>query len=98
MDFKNERIRFVQRETDNPTDLPMIPEIKEALQEYLSTEHPISELDLVFLSSFAPYGEISYSVVSFTVKKHMKLAGIVLLVNDMVHTACVNCLTNASTR
>lgn len=74
LDFENERIRFVQRKTGNPSDLPMIPEIKNALQEYLSTERPISELNLVFLSSFAPYGEISYSVVSFTVKKYMKLA------------------------
>lgn len=76
LDFENERIRFVQRKTGNPTDLPMIPEIKEALQDYLSTERPSSQLNLVFLSSFAPYGEISYSVVSFIVKKHMKLAGI----------------------
>lgn len=76
LDFENERIRFAQRKTGNPTDLPMIPKIKEALQEYLSTERPNTELDLVFLSSFAPYGKISYSVVSFTVKKHMKLATI----------------------
>lgn len=74
LDFENERIHFVQRKTGNPTDLPMIPEIKEALQEYISIERPISEMNVVFLSSFAPYGEISYSVVSFTVKKHMKLA------------------------
>lgn len=76
LDFGNERIRFVQRKTGNLTDLPIIPEIKEALHEYISTERHSSELNLVFLSSFAPYGEISYSLVSFTVKKHMKLAGI----------------------
>lgn len=76
LDFENQRIKFVQNKTGNVSDLYMISEVKTALMEYLSTERPISTSDYVFLKSFAPYTEISYSVVSYVVKKHMIRSGI----------------------
>lgn len=76
IDFKNQRIRFIQNKTGRMSDLYMIPEIKTALMDYLSTERPPSSSDFVFLKSIAPYAEISYSVVSFIVKKHMIRSGI----------------------
>ncbi|MEQ8156860.1 MAG: tyrosine-type recombinase/integrase [Clostridiaceae bacterium] len=76
LDFQTKRIHFIQHKTGIPTDLIMLPEIKEALTDYITAERPESDLDLVFLSAFAPYWKISYSVVSYTVKKYMKLAGI----------------------
>lgn len=76
LDFENQRIRFTQNKTGGYSDLYMISEIKEALLDYISTERPISSSDNVFLKSFAPYKEISYSVVSFAIKKHMIRSGI----------------------
>lgn len=76
LDFENQRIRFVQNKTGGVSDLYMIPEIKTALLDYLSTERPLSSSDHVFLKSFAPYTEISYSVVSFVVKKNMIRSGV----------------------
>ncbi|MHC1747334.1 MAG: tyrosine-type recombinase/integrase [Cellulosilyticaceae bacterium] len=74
LNFEEDRIHFIQRKTGNNTDLIMLPEIKIALQDYILNERPDSTLGSVFLSSCAPYEEISYSVVSFAVKKHMKRA------------------------
>lgn len=76
LDFENQRIRFVQNKTGAISDLYMIPEIKAALLDYLSAERPLSSSNYVFLKSFAPYTEISYSVVSFVVKKYMVRSGI----------------------
>ena len=76
LDFENHRISFIQNKTGNASELYMIPEIKTALMDYLLTERPVSTSDHVFLKSCAPYSEISYSVVSFVVKKHMIRSGI----------------------
>lgn len=76
IDFDNDRIRFIQCKTGNVSDLYMIPEIKSALLDYISNERPDSSSNCVFLKSCAPHEGISYSVVSFTVKKYMKLSGI----------------------
>ena len=76
LDFENQRIKFVQNKTAGISNLYMIPEIKTALLDYLSAERPISTNEHVFLKSFAPYTEISYSVVSFVVKKYMIRSGI----------------------
>lgn len=76
LDFDNNRITFTQNKTGNYTDLLMIPEIKKALQDYINNERPSSSLKAIFLCSFAPYREISYSVVSFAVKKNIIRSGI----------------------
>ncbi len=76
LDFDGQHIRFIQNKTGNLSDLYMIPEIEDALLDYLSMERPSSSNGSVFLKSIAPYTEISYSVVSFVIKKHMIRAGI----------------------
>lgn len=76
LDFVKNRISFIQHKTGNLADLYIIPVVKTALMDYIFNERPRSTDDHVFLKSFAPYAEISYSVVSFTVKKHMQRAGI----------------------
>lgn len=76
LDFDHGRIRFVQRKTGNSSDLYMLPEIKAALLDYLRDERPASPSESVFLKAIAPHDEISYSVVSFAVRKHMRRSGI----------------------
>lgn len=76
LDFEQQRIKFIQNKTGNMSELYMIPEIRIALIDYISLERPQSSSDFVFLKSFAPYTEISYSVVSSIVKKHMIQSGI----------------------
>lgn len=76
LDFDHDRICFVQGKTGNCSDLYMLPEIKAALLDYLRDERPASPSESVFLKTLAPHDEISYSVVSFAVKKHMQRSGI----------------------
>ena len=76
LDFDHERICFVQKKTGNISDLYMLPEIKKALLDYLENERPMSQSESVFLKAIAPHNSISYSVVSFVVKKHIQLSGI----------------------
>jgi len=76
LDFEKNRIRFYQSKTENSINLPMIEEIKAALIDYINNERPNYNHDNVFLCSFAPYGEISYSVVSFIIKKYMDITSI----------------------
>lgn len=76
LDFEHDRICFVQNKTGNRSDLYMLSEIKAALLDYLGNERPSSRSELVFLKAIAPHDGISYSVVSFAVKKHMQRSGI----------------------
>jgi site-specific recombinase XerD len=76
LDIENGRIKFTQHKTKVPTNLPLLPEIENALIDYINSERPESNQKNFFLSSIAPYDKISYSVVSFTIKKHMQLSGI----------------------
>ena len=76
LDFDHERICFVQKKTGSISDLYMLPEIKKALLDYLENERPMSQSESVFLKAIAPHNSISYSVVSFVVKKHIQLSGI----------------------
>ena len=68
LDFKNQRICFIQNKTGSVSELYMVPEIKTALMDYLSTDRLHPQATMYFLKSCAPYSEISYSVVSFAVK------------------------------
>lgn len=76
LNFEHDRICFVQNKTGNSSDLYMLPEIKAALLDYLGNERPSSRNESVFLKAIAPHDGISYSVVSFAVKKHMQRSGI----------------------
>ena len=76
LDFSHDRICFVQKKTGNFSDLYMLPEIKSALLDYLGNERPASASESIFLKMLAPHDEISYSVVSFVVKKYMQRSGI----------------------
>ena len=53
LDFKNQRICFIQNKTGSVSELYMVPEIKTALMDYLSTDRPASTSDYVFLKSCA---------------------------------------------
>lgn len=50
LDFKNQRICFIQNKTGSVSELYMVPEIKTALMDYLSTDRPASTSDYVFLN------------------------------------------------
>lgn len=54
LDFENNRISFIQEKTDTPITLPLIPEIKVAITEYIAVR-PDSKYREIFLRTHAPY-------------------------------------------
>lgn len=76
VDFQYNRIRFVQEKTGIQQNLPLSEELKMALNDYIHTARPESNLPFIFLKINAPitrlFGENLYASVS----KYLKKAGI----------------------
>ena len=53
IDWKNDKIKFVQSKTGNNIELPLNAAIGNALFDYITSERPQIESDFVFLSSRA---------------------------------------------
>lgn len=68
LDFINEKITLVQEKTGNPISLPMLTEIKIALQDYLKVR-PKENIPFVFLRTRAPYIKIQTSTIRIFLKK-----------------------------
>ena len=76
LDFNNSRLRFSQQKTDEALDLPLIPEIKEALEQYIHTGRPHTSERRVFIRHHAPYQGITTSVMRFETSRYFRAAGI----------------------
>ena len=74
LDFTTATISFIQQKTDTEIKLPMIPELKIALDEYLS-EADTSD-GYLFHTLFAPYNHIDNNVVNNTVNRYINKAKI----------------------
>jgi integrase len=76
LDFDNDRLRFSQQKTGEVLDLPLIPEIKEALEQYICNGRPETSESRVFIRHHAPYQGITTSVVRFETSRYFRSAGI----------------------
>lgn len=74
IDWKNDKIKFVQSKTGNNIELPLNAAIGNALFDYITSERPQIESDFVFLSSRAPYFKIK--AIYQTTSNIYKAAGI----------------------
>lgn len=79
LDFEHDGIDFVQQKTGEALHLPILPEVREALTDYINSARPKVTGDTVFLRHNAPYQEISTSVLRFETSKYFKMAGIDIL-------------------
>ena len=57
VNFENDIISIVQEKTGEPQTLPLLPEIKEALNDYIYNARPKSESDNIFLKAVQPLGQ-----------------------------------------
>lgn len=48
-------IRLIQKKTGEPVELPLLPEIESALEDYIKNARPVSEAPYIFLSVPRPY-------------------------------------------
>ncbi len=76
VDFENDRITFFQAKTGEPQSLPLMPEIKKALEQYIKDSRPDSSEEKIFLSLYAPYRPLTTSVTRRITAFYMKKSGV----------------------
>lgn len=77
IDFEGNSIRLVQEKTLHPLELPLLPEIKDAILDYIKNVRPTVTAEChIFLRQNAPYQGITTSVLRFAATKYFRKAGI----------------------
>lgn len=77
IDFERNSIHLVQEKTLQPLELPLLPEIKDAIMNYIENARPAVEDECrIFLRQNAPYQGITTSVLRFATTKYFRKAGI----------------------
>ena len=68
IDFERQKVYIIQEKTDEPLELPLVPEVKIALEDYIKNARPASNNNHVFLRDLAPVQEMSpaavYNIIS----------------------------------
>lgn len=76
IDFENDRLSVTQKKTDVPLIFPLLPEIKNALQQYIQIGRPKTACPSVFIRTNAPYTAITTGVIYHLVSDAFKSAGV----------------------
>jgi site-specific recombinase XerD len=76
LDFERGKLVLVQQKTDEALVLPLLPEIQEALGDYISNGRPETSERRVFIRQNAPYQGITTSVLRFETSRYFREAGI----------------------
>lgn len=77
VDFKNGRVSFTQEKTGEYQSLPLMPEIRDALGDYIKNGRPDSKENKIFLSLYAPYRPLTTSVTRRITTAYMKKSGVI---------------------
>ncbi len=77
IDFEGNSIRLVQEKTLQPLELPLLPEIKDAILDYIKNVRPKVDGECrIFLRHNAPYQGITTSALRFATTKYFRKADI----------------------
>jgi len=76
VDFNADVIRLVQQKTIVQIELPLLPELKSALMDYIDNERPDSAGAYIFIIHKPPYSPVSIMQMGKTVRRALKNAGI----------------------
>jgi len=74
--YTNDKLYFSQQKTGDGHELLLLPEIKEALEDYISNGRPETSDCRVFIRENAPYQGITTSVLRHATTKYFHAAGI----------------------
>ena len=74
--WQQQKISLVQQKTGRQLVLPLLPEVGNAIIEYLQHGRPVSTESYVFLQLIAPYKPLNRCSVGDIVQYHMERAGI----------------------
>jgi integrase len=78
IDFHSNVIEFIQRKTDVPQRLELLPELKEAICRYISQSRPDTVHPNIFLSMRPPFGPITVMAVTSLMIRYMEKTGIIV--------------------
>lgn len=77
IDFDNDHLRFTQQKTGDPWEGELLPEIKEALQNYIeNVRWNIAGCLNIFMSLYPPYAPLDYRSINTMVCDQFRYAGI----------------------
>ena len=76
IDFEGERLSFLQDKTKNPIELVLLPEVGNALKDYIENGRPESSSDYVFLSVKNPHRVIDRTLVHHITTQFLDKAGV----------------------
>jgi len=75
LDFKNDAIKFVQEKTLAGLELPVVPELKDALIDYIQNGRP--DVDgAIFRVSYPPYSQMTKTGIDACFRRALHKAGI----------------------
>jgi len=74
--WERKQISINQQKTKDPIELPLFPEIGNAIIDYLKYGRPQSSLSYVFLRHVPPYNNVCNNLLYGIIKKYMNLSGI----------------------
>ena len=76
VDFDNDSLHICQKKTEVYLELPLLPEVKEALTDYIENARPESDEPYIFLRINAPCVRIADSTVYAIIHKAFERSGI----------------------
>lgn len=76
IDWEHERITLNQQKTKVSVELPLFPDVGNAIVDYLKYGRPESPLPYVFLRLIPPYNNMDENALHGTLQKYMRLSGI----------------------
>ena len=76
IDFAENTINLNQEKTNQPLTLPLLPEIREAIYEYIRYGRPDGDSEHIFLRVNAPFEKMSTGAMRHAVTKYFLAAGI----------------------
>jgi site-specific recombinase XerD len=76
IDFIGNNINLTQEKTKHPLTLPLLPEIRAAIGEYVQYARPDSDSEFIFLSMSAPFGKMTTGSTRHMLNRYFLAAGI----------------------
>lgn len=76
INFDNNHLKIVQTKTNEELELPLYPDVKDAILDYLENGRPINDSAYVFLRERAPYEHLSRQNIYTIISEIITAAGI----------------------
>lgn len=76
LEWRSSTLHILQFKTNEPLELPILPEVGEAIIDYIRYSRPSSDLPYVFLSVAPPFDRLSSQTLASIVTQYVNAAGV----------------------